>query len=90
MAITSIAVAFIAGKRYVSVSIDGRSAATMEVPDALHCEELLGILRPDLTADDRAQLSLMGGGFSYASTTRGSVQPAGISVSEISTGRSTS
>lgn len=72
--ITGVAVAFIGGKRYLTVSIDGASAGSMVVDDPRHCAELLKILWPcpvDLTATDHWEMATRGGGISIASTTLG-------------------
>ena len=69
MAVTSLSVSFIGGKRYLHVSIEGVSAGSMLVEDEGHCVELLGLLWPELSLQDRADIA-RGGGISNSVITR--------------------
>ena len=56
MAVTGLAVLLRAGQRQLTVDIDGVPAATIIVPEH-HCVELIGLLWPDLTLEDRAEVA---------------------------------
>lgn len=57
MAVTGLAVTFRGGLRQLTVDIDGKLAATIQVPEEHHCVEVIGLLWPDLTLEDRAEVA---------------------------------
>lgn len=57
MAVTGLAVTFKGGLRQLTVDLDGELAAVIQVPEERHCVELIGLLWPDLTLEDRAEVA---------------------------------
>jgi hypothetical protein len=45
------------GRAVITVFLDGEQAAWVEVPEEHHCAEILALLWPELTLQDRAEIA---------------------------------
>ena len=63
MPVTSLSVLFRDGRRYLSVALDEQPAGTMEIEHESHCAEIIGLLWPELSLEERWDVARGGGVF---------------------------